>query len=319
MIDQLLQDLRSNNVRIWAKEGRLHFDAPKDVMTPEMLALLRDRKEELLRRLEEGPGRRPAVWGETTGEEREPGGGVRLKRLTTAADGLVVFVLPPAGAGPSLFRPWAAEAPEGVEVVLVHAPGREDRIHERPYRSVAPLADAIAAAVDGYGDRPFVVFGHSAGALIGHQVLLRVRSGGARLLVTAASTPPDRVVGDVAAMSDGDLLAAMAAWGGTPDQLLDDPLSRGEFLPCLRADLQVVESCARPEDDVEPVDVPVLALAGAEDAFAPLSESLRWARWSTAGFRAHLVPGGHFFPAAEGAEILALVQRYAGGPVPGGA
>lgn len=58
MIDQLLQDLRSNNVRIWAKEGRLHFDAPKDAMTPEVLALLRGNKEGLLRRLEEGTGQR---------------------------------------------------------------------------------------------------------------------------------------------------------------------------------------------------------------------------------------------------------------------
>ncbi|MER5554707.1 thioesterase domain-containing protein [Streptomyces sp. NPDC002793] len=309
MIDQLLQELRSNNIRVWAKEGRLHFDAPKDAITPEMLALLRDRKEELLQRLAKGPGMRPPVWEETR-REGEPGGEVRLKRLTAAADGLVVFALPPAGAGPSLFQPWAAIAPEGVEVVVVHAPGREDRIQEPPYRRVGPLADAIAAAVDGYGDRPFALFGHSAGALIGHQVLRRVRSRGARLLVTAASTPPDRVVGDVAAMSDTDLLAAMAAWGGTPDQVLDDPFSRGEFLPCLRADLEVVESCARAEDDVEPVDVPVLALVGAEDAFAPLSECLRWSRWSTAGFRAHVVPGGHFFPTTEGAEILALIQRH---------
>ncbi|WP_326664965.1 thioesterase domain-containing protein [Streptomyces sp. NBC_00385] len=319
MIDQLLHDLRSNNVRIWAKEGRLHFDAPKDAMTPEMLALLSGAKEEILRRLEEGPGERRAGWEETPGEEPGPGGGVRLHRLTAAADGLVVFVLPAAGAGPSFFRPWAADAPAGVEVVLVHTPGREELIRDRPYRGVAPLADAIAAAVDGYGDRPFAVFGHSAGALIAHQVLRRVRSDAARLLVTAASTPPDRVVGEVAAMTDDDLLAAMAAWGGTPDQVLDDPLSRSGFLPCLRADLEVVESCARAEGDIEPIDVPVLALAGSEDTFAPLSESLRWARWSTAGFRAHLVPGGHFFPATEGAEILALVQRHAGAPAPRGA
>ncbi|MFJ6296409.1 thioesterase domain-containing protein [Streptomyces griseoviridis] len=313
MIDELLQELRGSNVRVWAKDGRLHFDGPKDVMTPELLAVLRGHKEEVLRRLADGPRERPAARPAAPGADRDAGAGVRLKVLARAARGLVVFVLPPAGAGPSLFHAWGAAAPAGVEVVVVHAPGREDRIDEPPYRGVAPLADAVAAAVDGYGDRPFAVFGHSAGALVGHQVLRRVRPGGARLLVTAAATPPDRVVGDVAEMSDGDLLAAMAAWGGTPEQVLDDPLGRDAFLPCLRADLEVVESCARAEGDVEPVDVPVLALAGTDDPFAPLSECLRWARWSTAGFRAHLVPGGHFFPATEGAEILSLIQRHADG------
>ncbi len=47
-IQDLINELRRNEVRLWAEEGRLKFSAPKDRFTPELKARVKASKQELL-------------------------------------------------------------------------------------------------------------------------------------------------------------------------------------------------------------------------------------------------------------------------------
>ncbi|MFD0850907.1 phosphopantetheine-binding protein, partial [Actinomadura adrarensis] len=67
-----------------------------------------------------------------------------LKPLVSHGGETLLYVIPAAGVGPSAFRDWAREVPEGLDVVVVHTPGRENRLGEAPYTEVGPLADRIA-------------------------------------------------------------------------------------------------------------------------------------------------------------------------------
>ena len=51
--DNLIADLARQNVRLWAKEGKVHFDAPKGVVTADVLARVRRDKPEILKYLAE--------------------------------------------------------------------------------------------------------------------------------------------------------------------------------------------------------------------------------------------------------------------------
>ncbi|GAB2810510.1 alpha/beta fold hydrolase [Streptomyces daliensis] len=321
MIPHLLEDLRKRDILIWAEAGRIRYDAAPGALTPEVVGRLREHREEILRHLERD-GDLPDAAQDAhvpSGPEGGGGGEIRLRPLLREAGGAgangtgtaraVVFVLPPAGAGPAMFQRWREEVPADLDVVLVHAPGREERLEEAAYTHVAPLADRVAEAVGSYDDRAFVLLGHSAGALVAREVARRVGSPRLRLLAVAGSPAPDAVTGDEAEADDGTLLDAMAAWGGTPGEILADPDACSVFLPCLRADLSVVASCRKSPEARERLDIPVIAFSGTEDQVVTHEEMRDWRHWTDGSFRIHRVPGGHFFPVTSGAAIFASITR----------
>ncbi|MDE0775680.1 MAG: alpha/beta fold hydrolase [Nocardioides sp.] len=224
-----------------------------------------------------------------------------------------MFLFPPSGSGPSLFRQWLPYRPPGLEMVAVHAPGREDRFTEPAATDVAPLADDIAAAIDRYADRPFVIFGHSAGALLGREVAwrLRRRSRPVALLVAANSAAPDVVFANTLAdADDATLLAAVRDWGATPDGLLSDDMLEA-FLPCLRADMAVAQSCRRtkPPAPEDRLDIPIAALTGHDDPAAEM-HSTSWSAWTSVASITHVVPGGgHFLPFEQPEAVLEILAR----------
>lgn len=337
MISRLLEELRDSDIRLWADEGRIHYDAAPGALTPDLVARLREHRAELLRHLErrrahasdtagsehvDEPGRTPAPAGHEEGapSSRSADAGIWLRPLVPAAPAppadAVLYVLPPAGAGPSMFQHWSDEVPPGLDVVLVHAPGREDRLDEAPYTRVGPLADRIAEAIAGHDDRPVVLFGHSAGALVAREVAKRMAHrppaparSRLRLLVVAGSPTPDTVTGREHLMNDDQLVQALTAWGGTPGEITGDSDVYSVFLPCLRGDLAVVADSRTELTDQERLGIPVLALAGTGDPVVSYEESRAWRHWTTAEFRIHRIPGTHFFPATAGADIFACILK----------
>lgn len=237
-----------------------------------------------------------------------------LRVVSRRTTGLLVFAFPPSGSGPSLFRRWLPDRPSGLELVAIHAPGREDRCTEPAVSTVAPLADDIAEAIDRYGERPYVIFGHSAGALLGREVAwrLRQRARPLSLFVAAGSAAPDVAFGSsLADADDTTLLDALRDWGGTPDDVLG-PDAIDVFLPCLRADMALAESCRRnhPPTADDRLDIPIIAITGTDDPAAEF-HCQSWSAWTDAASVAHVVPGGHFFPFENPRAVLEILAREA--------
>lgn len=297
-MEQLIDQMRRDGIRVWAADGKVRYDGPRAAVTPRLLDLLRTHRDEILAHLATGPAGDAA---------REDHARIELRPIRVDPGAPVVFVHPPAGAGPGTFRHWRDVAPAGLEVVAVSIPGREDRLDEQPYTEVGPLADRIAEAIDRYGDRPHAVFGHSSGGLVGREVARRSTSG-LRLLAVGGTLPPDRLHDGTYEPTDAELLADIVGWGGIPASALEHPESVRAFLPGMRSDMQVFESCRRACAPQEQLDVPVVAFAGVEDEFARPADCTRWSEWTTAGCTVHELPGGHAFPLTQGRAILTTVR-----------
>ncbi|WP_447008002.1 thioesterase II family protein [Saccharothrix isguenensis] len=222
---------------------------------------------------------------------------------TRARPALRLFCLPAAGSGASMYREWGRRLPSDVEVLPVQLPGRESRLFEPPAEdyaaSVAALADGLAPLLD----LPYVLFGHSMGALLAFGLADRCREHGLRLperLIVSGMPAPhryDRVRERLSAESDEDgLIASLVQRGGTAGAALANRELLELVLPTLRADYRVCASL--PESTGEPFDFPISVLSGEEDDIT--ADALdEWKCWSTGGVSVRMFPGGHFFLTGE--------------------
>ncbi|MFR9798060.1 thioesterase II family protein [Streptomyces sp. MS06] len=212
-----------------------------------------------------------------------------------------LFCFHHAGAGVSSFARWQGVFGERREVVPVLLPGRDARAAEPritdPGQLMAELLDSVGPLLD----RPYALYGHSLGALVAHTFAHAVAGLGLRepdLVVLGAALPlhlPSPLLPDPFP-SDHELLCRLVAHGQLPRAALEedeDGVWHRRALPVIRDDLKLATTLRAAEGG--PLHVPVLAVAGREDAVAPVCQVEHWRAYTTAGFALRTVAGGHFF------------------------
>lgn len=219
-----------------------------------------------------------------------------------------------AGGGSAAFTGWAEALPEDVELSAVRLPGRESRMLQRPYSELDALLPDLAQAVSSYCREPYVLFGHSMGALIAYAYARRLCDAGLRgpehLIVSGRRAPQlthNRPA--IHDLPDDALLERLREFGGTTDELLSDPRAMRLVMPGLRADLQLNDTYRyRPEP---PLDCPVTAFGGREDSHVDEFGIAAWADRTTGPFAMYMLEGGHFFLHSSQAALLRAIRGIA--------
>ncbi|MET8232731.1 GNAT family N-acetyltransferase [Micromonospora sp. NPDC005298] len=208
-----------------------------------------------------------------------------------------VVCLPSAGAGPSMYSRWAAALGDRAEVVAVTLPGREGRMAEPACPDLHLLARRIAVPLLSTLDRPYVLFGHSMGALIAYTIARVLPEAGgpapARLVMSAARPPDLPLPAAVATSSDKELVAGLRELGGMPDEILAEPDWLAMLLKPLRTDLVAVDAF-QPLPGGPPSCAAAL-VAGVGDDHAPPAVVAGWRRFLTGPTPVYALPGNHFY------------------------
>ncbi|MER7394176.1 alpha/beta fold hydrolase [Streptomyces sp. NPDC000151] len=221
-----------------------------------------------------------------------------------------------AGAGGSAFRGWARGVGPGVEPVPVLLPGREGRRREPrltdPDALVADLLDRVRAEPG----RPFVLYGHSLGALVVHCLARALQERGMRLpalVAVGACPPPDAAneLPDACESYDEDLMDRLRKLGLLPDGTEHNAYWRRAVMPVLRDDLRLaraLRAAACGTAAVQgPLRVPLLAVSAGGDLLAPPGVVAGWSRWSAVSVTTRTVAGDHFF--VRGGVLPRLLGR----------
>lgn len=225
---------------------------------------------------------------------------------------LLLFCLPYAGGGASIYRTWAAAAPPGLTVCPVQLPGREQRLRDAPFRDLTSLVSALDEALRPHLDRPFAVFGHSMGALIAYEWARRLATGPSSALLqhlfvsgrpapARGSTRPP-----VHALPEPEFLAELRRLRGTPDAVLAHQELLQLLLPTLRADFQVVETYRWAPGPR--LTVPVTAFGGTHDDVSA-DDLQAWREVTESGFECQLLAGDHFFLHDARERLLAAMAH----------
>jgi medium-chain acyl-[acyl-carrier-protein] hydrolase len=222
----------------------------------------------------------------------------------------VAFCLPFAGGGASFYRAWAQFVPPSIALCPVQLPGREERLFEQPFDRLQPLVAAAADELLPFLPNRYVLFGHSMGALVSYELAQALRDRGAplplHLFVSGAPAPHRAGESEpIYALPEDQFLAALARYGGLPEEVLRSRELLNLLLPRLRADLAVTGTytyTARP-----PLDCPITAFGGSDDPAVPRDTLEAWGEHTLGAFEAELFPGGHFFVNAIARHVVTRI------------
>lgn len=223
-----------------------------------------------------------------------------------------LICLPYAGGGVRTYQSWAAQLPEGVELVAVQPPGRGSFMGTPAYNNMAMLVNALYKEISPLLDRPYVLFGHSLGSRIAFELLHQLQLRNQRLpelFMASGSSSPDtaRSKASTYQLSDAQFVAELQRMNGTPTEVLENKELMSILLPLLRADFQLAETYRFTGSVQFPLELHVLG--GLDDVDVPLENLPHWGRFFSKKMHVHTFAGGHFFIETHQSEVIALVRR----------
>lgn len=230
---------------------------------------------------------------------------IRFRSRNAAQVHIRLFCFHYAGASASIFRSWNEAMPDGIEVVAVQLPGREYRLDESLLTDLHGIAGLVTEILP--LDKRFVFFGHSMGALLEFEVARLLREQGLRqpeMLIASGRNAPQFKWRDAGMqlLPDDEFVAALIAYKGIPESLLENLALRDILLPRIRADLTISAEYKYFEKD--PLECPIVVLLGNQDELSTEAGLNGWLTQTTAGVRYFRFAGNHFF--LHSAEQLVL-------------
>lgn len=232
---------------------------------------------------------------------------------------LLCFVF--AGGSPSFFAPWKKFVPPWMNLMPVLYPKREKRAAEQMPETLGQLVTLFEQDNAGLFNKPYAIWGHCSGSLIGLELALSQSRRGrppAAFAVSGCEAPEyalgrlqsstrDRAFSQV---EDESILQDLIDFRLMDPQMVQNPSFREYFLPIYRADLAMLNSYY--PDQSKSLSCPALVMNGRQDRMIKPQYIPHWERYFTqkAAFKEY--EGEHYFVGdhkeAVIADIAALLE-----------
>jgi medium-chain acyl-[acyl-carrier-protein] hydrolase len=218
-----------------------------------------------------------------------------------------------AGGTASYFREWAEDVPPDVEVCAIQLPGRESRFGEPLIADLPTLLEPLSRAVLPLLDRPYVLFGHSLGALVAFELARYVRRTGDRqprhLFAAGRIAPHLRdVTRSLHTLADDVLVEELVQrYDAIPEEVRREPELMELLIPVIRADLTIIGTYDHQEE--APLICPITVFGGATDRSTSHDQLAAWQEHTAGSCKVHVLDGDHFFIRSRRLELLRLITQ----------
>ncbi|WP_078393735.1 thioesterase II family protein [Shouchella patagoniensis] len=225
---------------------------------------------------------------------------------------LRIICIPYAGGSAAIYKSWEKLAGKDVQLYALQLPGRGGRYEEKPYTQMDNLVIDLFNEIRELfqEDTPYIIFGHSMGALIGYELVRVIRKNGLNMpkhfIVSAAAAPSTPRNGKTHKLSTQDLQNVLQDYNGTPNEILENLEMLEMFLPSIRADFELVEEYCYTQDC--PLNCPITALWGTKDHLVNIREIEKWKYHTDKKFQIKQFEGDHFFIHNYTPDIVDLVK-----------
>ncbi len=211
---------------------------------------------------------------------------------------LALYCLPFAGGSSNSFRPWTSILPPTVELRAVELPGHGSRLNEALEHNIQMLIEPMAQALSENSDRPFAIFGHSMGALLGYELTLKLqhnfKKNPVHVFLSGHGAPhlPERDE-PIHQLPKSEFVSKIRQYNGTPHEVLENDELMELMVPILRADFEVCETYQ--PACLDKITAPLTVMGGINDSGAPRADLEAWADFTTQTFNVRMFPGDHFY------------------------
>lgn len=224
---------------------------------------------------------------------------------------LRMVCFPHAGASTMTYYPWRSALAGRIEVCVVDPPGRVGRADDRLASTVAELLSLVEQRAQPLLRPPYVLYGHSLGALLAFEIARRLSAQGRApaLLVVSGRNGPSvpAAIDPIHGLPDEQFLQAVEQMDSSMPALRHQPELAQLFLPVLRSDLTLAETYEY--HDGPPLSCPVLSIQGEDDPVVSRPGVKTWAAHTTGRCTFRWMPGEHLFHLTGGASFLAELSE----------
>ena len=216
------------------------------------------------------------------------------------------------GGSASIFRQWSKDVIQEVELVAIQLPGREERYNEPLLNNISQVIDNLLLHFNKYTDKPFILFGHSIGALIAFEFARTLRQRKMlqpkHLIVSGTKAPQVPLKKQhIHKLPKKQFIEELKKYNGIPDYIIEDEELISIFIPIIKADFSISETYNY--SNKKPLSCPITALGGSNDNTFDADDLIKWQEQTSNAFIHQFLPGDHFFINTSYTEIINIINQ----------
>jgi surfactin synthase thioesterase subunit len=220
-----------------------------------------------------------------------------------------LLFFPFAGGNQYSFARLLKYLPNHFEAYVFELAGRGDRTDEPLMSDIAEIVKDIYRKIIPYIGKPYVIYGHSMGGLIGYLVVREIVANNLslplHLFVSGTSGPSFRENRNISTLPKAAFINRIREYQGMPDEVLNNNEIIDYFEPILRCDFRATENYKYIQE--APLRIPISVLTGTEDNTLEPEGVEAWLKESGSQVEIHRFSGGHFFIFDHAASVMRLI------------
>lgn len=224
-----------------------------------------------------------------------------------------MICMPVAGSTTRTFDAMANAMPDTFETIALELPGHGARLDQEPLEQVPDIVDDLLAQMAEYRDKPYILFGHSLGALLNFEVIRRIVATGEEhplplmMICSGAPAPFHLKYGEMMSeLPDYEFIRAYHLESVRRGETPPTGTMLEKMIVATRADYVAVENYHYAE--AAPLPVPFLVLRGS-DEYIVMEMVMDWEKEAGAGMTLREVHGGHEYPFSNAGETADTIVQ----------
>lgn len=220
-----------------------------------------------------------------------------------------VYMIPFAGGSQYSFGSFTRLFPADIRVSVMELPGRGGRFSEPLLYCFDDMVTDLVGKMKLVTGRPYVIYGHSMGALLGYLMSRRIFEKGMpmpqHLVVSGFAAPVHRKEKlSRYLLGEEEFWRLLIDLGGISGETAGNEELRAFYEPILRADIQALDSYVY--EPCRPMDIPITAIRGTKESTST-AKLLDWQMESSAGAVIKEFEGDHFFIFNHAERIISII------------